>query len=75
MKTRPRRVISADGKLFLNLWFIPHYTEIMQLFSNLQLDESLAVLEQLATIGLTFPSLYYFHAPEYSYILSTTVHM
>ena len=57
MKTRPRRVISADGKLFLNLWFIPHYTEIMQLFSNLPLDESLAVLEQLTTIGSTFSSL------------------
>lgn len=51
LKTRPRRVISADGKLFLNLWFIPHYTEIMQLFSNLKPEDSIAALEQLVVVG------------------------
>lgn len=29
MHQRPRQVFSSDGKDFLNLWFLPHYTEIV----------------------------------------------
>ena len=28
---RPRKVISDDGDEFINLWFIPHYTEVLSL--------------------------------------------
>ena len=32
---RPRSVLSSNGKAFLNLWFIPHYTEILSSYQNL----------------------------------------
>ncbi|KAK6307562.1 hypothetical protein J4Q44_G00227100 [Coregonus suidteri] len=33
---RPRRLLSADGRMFLNLWFIPHYTEVLLMFRTLE---------------------------------------
>lgn len=35
MKKRPRRLLSADGKHLLNLWFIPHHTEVLVMFKTL----------------------------------------
>ncbi|XP_020946494.1 putative uncharacterized protein C6orf183 homolog isoform X8 [Sus scrofa] len=32
---RPRRLLSADGKVFLNLWFIPHPSEVLVMFKTL----------------------------------------
>ena len=29
-RPRPRRLLSSDGKSLLNLWFIPHYTEVKE---------------------------------------------
>ncbi|XP_066913096.1 uncharacterized protein [Clytia hemisphaerica] len=34
-KQRPKRFLSLDGKRLLNLWYIPHYSEVLQLFENL----------------------------------------
>jgi len=42
-KKRPRRVLSADGKAFLNLWFIPHHTEILSSYRNLDWQVRLAL--------------------------------
>ncbi|GFS24937.1 coiled-coil domain-containing protein 162-like, partial [Elysia marginata] len=39
MKKRPRRLLSKDGRHVLNIWFIPHYTEILVMFKHLD-DES-----------------------------------
>ncbi|KAL0969797.1 hypothetical protein UPYG_G00232430 [Umbra pygmaea] len=36
---RPRRLLSADGKTFLNLWFLPHYTEVLLMFRTLEDSE------------------------------------
>ncbi len=33
-KKRPRKLLSDDGKSVLNVWFIPHYTEILTLFKK-----------------------------------------
>jgi hypothetical protein len=33
-KKRPRKLLSDDGERLLNLWFIPHYTEILTLFKR-----------------------------------------
>eukprot|EP00063_Salmo_salar_P077648 XP_014052483.1 PREDICTED: transmembrane protein FLJ37396 isoform X3 [Salmo salar] len=33
---RPRRLLSADGRMFLNLWFLPHYTEVLLMFRTLE---------------------------------------
>ncbi|XP_041348511.1 uncharacterized protein LOC121368057 isoform X2 [Gigantopelta aegis] len=32
---RPRRVLSANGQYVLNIWFIPHYTEILVMYKTL----------------------------------------
>ncbi|XP_077018695.1 uncharacterized protein LOC143685039 isoform X2 [Tamandua tetradactyla] len=32
---RPRCLLSADGKTFLNLWFIPHPSEVLVMFKTL----------------------------------------
>ncbi|XP_068750634.1 uncharacterized protein [Montipora capricornis] len=36
---RPRRLLSADGRSLLNLWFIPHYTEILKMYPHLKGDD------------------------------------
>nr|KAI8733110.1 hypothetical protein BgiMline_029055 [Biomphalaria glabrata] len=38
LKKRPRRLLSSDGRYVLNIWFIPHYTEILVLFKTLEDD-------------------------------------
>ncbi|XP_076408505.1 uncharacterized protein LOC102904867 isoform X1 [Peromyscus maniculatus bairdii] len=32
---RPRSLLSADGRVFLNLWFIPHPSEVLFMFKTL----------------------------------------
>ncbi|XP_034153387.1 coiled-coil domain-containing protein 162-like isoform X2 [Esox lucius] len=32
---RPRSLLSADGRTVLNLWFLPHYTEVLLMFKTL----------------------------------------
>ncbi|XP_052607475.1 LOW QUALITY PROTEIN: uncharacterized protein LOC128118689 [Peromyscus californicus insignis] len=32
---RPRSLLSADGRVFLNLWFIPHPSEVLLMFKTL----------------------------------------
>lgn len=36
---RPQSMLSSDGKLLLNLWYIPHYTEIVQIYAECDDDE------------------------------------
>ncbi|XP_070191909.1 uncharacterized protein [Littorina saxatilis] len=38
LKKRPRRVLSQDGSHVLNLWFIPHHTEVLIMFKHLEDD-------------------------------------
>lgn len=33
-KKRPRKILSDDGERVLNIWFIPHYTEILSMYKN-----------------------------------------
>nr|XP_002124544.4 uncharacterized protein LOC100181268 isoform X2 [Ciona intestinalis] len=41
---RPRRVLSPDGKSFMNIWFIPHYTEVVIAYRNLDYEAQQEVL-------------------------------
>ena len=43
MKTRPRTVFSSDGQAFMNLWFIPFPTEILQAFTSLPDNEAVPI--------------------------------
>ncbi|XP_076468617.1 uncharacterized protein LOC143299362 isoform X2 [Babylonia areolata] len=38
LKKRPRRLLSQDGRHVLNLWFIPHHTEVLIMFKHLDDD-------------------------------------
>lgn len=38
LKKRPRRLLSQDGHHVLNLWFIPHHTEVLIMFKHLDDD-------------------------------------
>ncbi|XP_063079958.1 uncharacterized protein si:ch73-242m19.1 [Engraulis encrasicolus] len=35
LRTDPRRLLSADGTVLLNLWFLPHYAETLLMFRDL----------------------------------------
>ncbi|CAH8539605.1 unnamed protein product [Dicrocoelium dendriticum] len=39
LRTRPRRVLSTDGTKLYNLWFIPHFIEVLFIFRHLD-DQS-----------------------------------
>ncbi|KAL8592207.1 hypothetical protein ACOMHN_030882 [Nucella lapillus] len=38
LKKRPRRLMTQNGQHFLNLWFIPNYTEVLIMFKHLDDD-------------------------------------
>lgn len=38
-KKRPRKLLSDDGERILNIWFIPHYTEILTMYKKNRSDE------------------------------------
>ena len=44
---RPRRVLSKDGNVLTNLWYIPHHTEVLQLFRNVSDAEANSKLKIL----------------------------
>jgi hypothetical protein len=39
-KKRPRKLMSDDGERVLNLWFIPHYTDLLIMYKKKFTDES-----------------------------------
>ncbi|XP_072026117.1 uncharacterized protein [Amphiura filiformis] len=50
LKKRPNRQISADTTTLLNLWFLPHHTEVLTMFKTLDEDTCLKGLH--ATVRL-----------------------
>ncbi|XP_077975931.1 uncharacterized protein LOC120340906 isoform X2 [Styela clava] len=48
---RPRRVLSSDGDNFLNLWFIPHFTEVLFAFRNKEYSTQHKILSCWLTIA------------------------
>ncbi|XP_068933437.1 uncharacterized protein [Petaurus breviceps papuanus] len=42
---RPRCLLSSDGRTFLNLWFIPHYLEVLIMFKTLPEKEAFRALK------------------------------
>ncbi|XP_036448688.1 coiled-coil domain-containing protein 162 [Colossoma macropomum] len=47
---RPRQLLSADGKSLLNLWFIPHYSEVLIMFKTLEVKACCQALQHTLTI-------------------------
>ncbi|XP_067312201.1 uncharacterized protein si:ch73-242m19.1 [Pseudorasbora parva] len=57
---RPRRLLSADGKTLVNLWFIPHYTEVLLMFRALEEKECHQALQNtLQIISALHDVVYY----------------
>ncbi|XP_052476177.1 uncharacterized protein si:ch73-242m19.1 [Carassius gibelio] len=57
---RPRRLLSADGKRLVNLWFIPHYTEVLLMFRALEEKECHQALQNtLQIISALHDVVYY----------------
>ncbi|XP_075800920.1 uncharacterized protein LOC142833419 [Microtus pennsylvanicus] len=42
---RPRSLLSADGRVFLNLWFIPHPSEVLLMFKTLPEEAAIRALK------------------------------
>lgn len=38
-KKRPRKLLSDDGERVLNIWFIPHYTDLLTMYKKNRTDE------------------------------------
>ncbi|XP_060609133.2 coiled-coil domain-containing protein 162-like [Anolis sagrei] len=51
---RPRCLLSSDGRSFLNLWFIPHPSEVLSLFRMLPEKTSYRGLKQTVQLVATF---------------------
>ncbi|CAL1545735.1 unnamed protein product [Lymnaea stagnalis] len=63
LKKRPRRLLSKDGKHVLNIWFIPHHTEVLVMFKTLD-DEtcSRAMSASLCIVAALHDMLQYLSA-------------
>jgi hypothetical protein len=60
-KKRPRKLLSDDGERVLNLWFIPHFTDILSLFKKKYSDESsIKALRNSVRIMSAFNDILYF---------------
>ncbi|XP_077782228.1 uncharacterized protein LOC114593298 isoform X8 [Podarcis muralis] len=53
-QTRPRGLLSTDGRTFLNLWFIPHPSEILSVFRMLPEKTGFRALRQTLQIVAAF---------------------
>ena len=63
MKNRPRRLLSDDGQRVLNIWFIPHFTEVLGVFRKLDDRIARTALSHYAKIaGVLHDVLHYFCA-------------
>ncbi|XP_077981616.1 uncharacterized protein LOC144436648 [Glandiceps talaboti] len=41
---RPKRILSSDGTTLLNLWFVPHHSEVLIMFKTLDNDTCIRAL-------------------------------
>ncbi|XP_033180902.1 uncharacterized protein LOC113127098 isoform X2 [Mastacembelus armatus] len=59
-KRRPEQLMSADGKTLLNLWFIPHFSEVLHMFKEQDVKAcSEAVHHTLQIVSALHDIIYY----------------
>lgn len=63
-KKRPRKLLSDDGQRVLNLWFIPHFTDILSLYRKKHSNESAtkALRHSVRIIGAFNDILHFMYA-------------
>ncbi|XP_053192243.1 uncharacterized protein si:ch73-242m19.1 [Scomber japonicus] len=57
---RPCQLLSADGKTLLNLWYIPHFTEVLHMFKTLEVSACAAALHQTLRIVSALHDIIYY---------------
>ncbi|MBN3319340.1 CF183 protein, partial [Atractosteus spatula] len=57
---RPRCLLSVDGKTFLNLWFIPHFSEVLIMFKTLDESACHRALQQTLQIVAAFHDIVHY---------------
>ncbi|KAG2468403.1 CC162 protein, partial [Polypterus senegalus] len=76
---RPRCLLSADGKMFLNLWFIPHFTDVLIMFKSLEETACHRALQQTLQIVAAFHDIVSYvvgfaHLGSYSAVYTSRKH-
>ncbi len=51
LRKRVRRVLSLDGTKFYNLWFIPHFLEVLFVFRQLDDEKATAALRSMCQLA------------------------
>lgn len=74
---RPRQLLSADGRTLLNLWFIPHFSDVLHMFKTLdtsvrRLNASLRLLIQQHMRHLAAFTFMFFWVIQTSYTVNDT---
>ena len=59
-KKRPRKILSDDGERVLNIWFIPHYTELLTMYKKRSNDFCNAALKYCVRIAAAFNDILQF---------------
>ncbi|XP_045918386.1 uncharacterized protein si:ch73-242m19.1 isoform X3 [Micropterus dolomieu] len=57
---QPQQVLSADGKTLLNLWFIPHFTEVLHMFKTLNVSACATALHHTLQIVSALHDIIYY---------------
>ncbi|XP_059209493.1 coiled-coil domain-containing protein 162-like [Centropristis striata] len=55
---RPQQLLSADGKTLLNLWYIPHFSEVLHVFKNISVCPA-ALHHTLQIVSALHDIIYY----------------
>ncbi|XP_073339210.1 uncharacterized protein [Pagrus major] len=57
---RPQQLLSADGKTLLNLWFIPHFSQVLHMFKTLSVSACTAALHHTLQIVSALHDIIYY---------------
>ncbi|XP_070834690.1 uncharacterized protein [Chaetodon trifascialis] len=59
-RRRPQQLLSADGKTLLNLWFIPHFSQVLHMFSTLNVSACSAALHHTLQIVSALHDIFHY---------------
>ncbi|KAM7403482.1 hypothetical protein PAMA_004100 [Pampus argenteus] len=57
---RPQQFLSADGKALFNLWYIPHFSEVLRMFRTMEVSASAAALDHTLQIVSALHDIIYY---------------
>ncbi|XP_076013621.1 uncharacterized protein LOC143006168 [Genypterus blacodes] len=57
---RSQQLLSADGEILLNLWFIPHYSDVLHMFKTLHISACVRALHHTLEIASALHDIVYY---------------